>query len=477
VPRSPLSHLVGYRVTQVGLGVATVTMPASPWLQGLDDTIMVDVLLETAMTVAAMTGAPPGASVRLLSTSTSRFRPATCESGTLIARARTLHTGRTLTFVEVVAEDSLGRQVCHATAATVVRPVVTPPAPLGDLDDEPPVDPPTYPTPDPWQRPLPPGVGIASQDLWDQHDGPAIARMYATGQLPTMPVAALLNIRVLDWDEGRVQAAMPASRWLSGEHPTVAAGVIALLAHTTLGGSTAVKLDRRRRQVGIVDDTVSFHRNVPCDGRDIVAAARIVYRLPDSVVSSAEITDAEGNLVAVGHRTSVFLDERPDRASKADRLLLTVLFTDIVNSTATAEQLGDEKWSVLLARHHEAVRRQLTIHGGREVKTTGDGFLATFDSPSRALACARAGRDAVAGLGLKLRAALHTGECEVAGGDVSGLAVHLASRLLPVAGPGDIVVSATVRDLTVGSGVQLVEAGHHQFQGLDGTWAVFKVDG
>jgi acyl-coenzyme A thioesterase PaaI-like protein len=92
VPRSPLSHLVGYRVTQVGLGVATVTMPASPWLQGLDDTIMVDVLLETAMTVAAMTGAPPGASVRLLSTSTSRFRPATCESGTLIARARTLHT-------------------------------------------------------------------------------------------------------------------------------------------------------------------------------------------------------------------------------------------------------------------------------------------------------------------------------------------------------------------------------------------------
>jgi class 3 adenylate cyclase len=312
--------------------------------------------------------------------------------------------------------------------------------------------------------------------MWDEHDGPTIVRMYAAGELPEMPIAALLQLRILDWDEGRFQAAMPATQWLRGESGGVAPGVLALLANAALGGTTAIKLDRRRRQVGVVDDTVSFYREIPCDGRNVVTTATITHRPPDFVVSSVMITDDDGNLVSVGHRTSVFLDVRPRPASKTERLLLTVLFTDLVDSTRTASELGDERWSKLLEEHHHLARRQFEIHGGREVKTTGDGFLATFDSPTRAIRCARAIREAIRGLGLDLRAGIHTGECEVGGGDVAGLAVHVAARLQSAAQPGDILVSSTVRDLAAGSGIGLADRGEQEFKGLDGKWPVFAVD-
>jgi class 3 adenylate cyclase len=426
--------------------------------------------------MAAMTGAPPATAVRMMSTSVSRFRPATPDSGTLVARARSLNSGRHFSFNEVSIEDSLGRQVVHGTGAAVFHPMAGPAAPPTSLDDEPPVDSPTYPTPNPYERPLPRGVSPLPQDVWDQHDGPTIARLYAAGELPTMPVADLLAIRVVDWDEGRVHFAMPATEWLSGEDRDIAPGVLALLANAALGGTTAVKLDRRRRQVGIVDDTVSFYRQVPCDGRTVTTSARITHRPADFVVSSMEITDADGQLVAVGHRTSVFLEPRPRPQAKTERKLLTVVFTDLVNSTATASGLGDERWSQLLADHHRIARRQLEMHGGREIKTTGDGFLATFDSPTQGMRCAMAIRDAVRSLGLELRAGIHTGECEVSGGDVVGLAVHVAARLESAARPGQIFVSNTVRELAAGSGVKLVDQGQREFKGLDGTWTVFSVD-
>jgi class 3 adenylate cyclase len=122
-------------------------------------------------------------------------------------------------------------------------------------------------------------------------------------------------------------------------------------------------------------------------------------------------------------------------------------------------------------------RRQLEIHGGREVKTTGDGFLATFESPTRAMQCARAIRDGVRRLGLELRAGIHVGECEVGGGDVAGLAVHVASRVQSAAEPGEILVSSTVRDLTAGSGFRLIDRGAHELKGLEGKWMLFAVEG
>ncbi len=476
VPRPPLSHLVGYRVTQVGPGSATLTMPASPWLQGLDDGMFIEFLVAAALTGAAMTSAPPGAEVRLTSVSVNRFRPATTASGTLVARGRTLNSGRTFPFTEVLVEDSLGRAVIHATGAAIFRPVTSLPAPSPAFAAVP-LETPSYSTPDPHERPLPGGVGLAPVQLWEEHDGPAIIRMYLAGELPQMPVTALLGLRILAWEEGRVEGSLPATEWLAGEGRDVAPGVLTFLAHVGLGGTTALRVPRRRVQVGILDDSVSFYRSVACDGRDLRVRGRITHRPGDFVVSSMDVTDADGNLVAVGHRTSVFLEPRATPAAKSERRLLTVLFTDLVESTRTVEQSGDGRWSELLAEHHRLVRSELEVHHGREVKTTGDGFLATFDSPTRAMQCARAIRDGVRRLGLEMRAGIHTGECEVGGGDVAGLAVHVAARVQSAAQPGEILVSATVRDLTAGSGIQLVDRGGHELKGLDGQWALFAVEG
>jgi class 3 adenylate cyclase/alpha-beta hydrolase superfamily lysophospholipase len=162
-------------------------------------------------------------------------------------------------------------------------------------------------------------------------------------------------------------------------------------------------------------------------------------------------------------------------APEVDRQLMTVLFTDIVGSTEKATAMGDRAWRDLLVAHNEAVRRELTRFRGREIKTTGDGFLAIFDGPARCLQCARAIRTAVAGLGLSVRIGVHTGECEILGADVGGVGVHLAQRVMSEAGPGEILVSGTVRDLVSGSGVEFRDRGQHVLKGFSGTWPLLAL--
>ncbi len=159
-----------------------------------------------------------------------------------------------------------------------------------------------------------------------------------------------------------------------------------------------------------------------------------------------------------------------------ERVLATVLFTDIVGSTTLAAQLGDVRWREVLGRHDDLVRRQLNRFRGREVKTTGDGFLATFDGPARAIACACAIRDGARQLGLGIRAGIHTGEVEIVGDDVAGLAVHLGQRVCALAGEGEVLVSRTVVDLVVGSAIQFSDRGEHVLKGIPHTWRVFAVD-
>jgi len=137
----------------------------------------------------------------------------------------------------------------------------------------------------------------------------------------------------------------------------------------------------------------------------------------------------------------------------------------------------DERWSALLERHHDLVRQQLERFRGREVKTTGDGFLATFDGPARAIACACAIRDAVSRLGLGVRAGLHTGEIEITESDVAGIAVHIGQRVSSLAQPGEVLVSRTVVDLVVGSGIQFSDRGEHSLKGVPGSWKIFAVEG
>ena len=163
--------------------------------------------------------------------------------------------------------------------------------------------------------------------------------------------------------------------------------------------------------------------------------------------------------------------ERPTR--ELDRVLATVLFTDIVGSTARAAQMGDQRWRDLLATHHALVRRELTRFRGREVKTTGDGFLATFDGPARAIRCACAIRDGVGPLGIEIRAGLHTGECELMGDDVGGIAVHIGARVAAGAAPSEVLVSSTVKDLVAGSGIPFEERGVHALKGISDEWRLF----
>ncbi len=160
-----------------------------------------------------------------------------------------------------------------------------------------------------------------------------------------------------------------------------------------------------------------------------------------------------------------------------DRMLATVMFTDIVDSTARAAQLGDRDWRDLVRRHDELVRSAIERHRGREVKTMGDGFLATFDGPARAIRAAMSARDAVRGLDLEIRAGLHTGEVEVIDEDIGGIAVNIGARVGALAGPGEVLVSRTVTDLVAGSGIAFADRGAHPLKGVPGDWQLFAVEG
>ena len=158
-----------------------------------------------------------------------------------------------------------------------------------------------------------------------------------------------------------------------------------------------------------------------------------------------------------------------------DRMLATVMFTDIVDSTSRAAELGDADWRRLLERHDALVRSALERHRGREIKQTGDGFLATFDGPARGIRAAATIAEAVRALGIEVRAGLHTGECEVMNGDLGGLAVHIGSRVMNCAGPGEVLVSGTVKDLVVGSGIDFEDRGERELKGVPGEWRLWAV--
>jgi class 3 adenylate cyclase len=160
-------------------------------------------------------------------------------------------------------------------------------------------------------------------------------------------------------------------------------------------------------------------------------------------------------------------------APTPNRILATVLFTDIVGSTRLAAELGDQRWQALLHDHHRVARQQLERFGGHEVKTVGDGFLATFDGPTRAIRCAIAIRDEVSEFGLQIRAGIHTGEIEVQPDDIAGLAVHIGARISALARDGEILVSSTVKDLVVGSGIAFEDRETNDLRGIPGEWRVF----
>ena len=183
-------------------------------------------------------------------------------------------------------------------------------------------------------------------------------------------------------------------------------------------------------------------------------------------IGDAEAILGEVELFVTGARRSV----------GSDRILATVLFVDIVDSTRELVERGDRAWRELLGRFHALARRQLERYRGREIDTSGDGLFATFDGPARAIRCACAIRDAVTGLGIAVRAGLHTGECEVQGPKVSGIAVHTGSRICAMAEAGEVRVSSTVKDLVAGSALRFADRGVHALRGVDGEWRLFAAE-
>jgi len=184
-----------------------------------------------------------------------------------------------------------------------------------------------------------------------------------------------------------------------------------------------------------------------------------------------------GDSRAVLDAVQEFLTGSRSSPVEIDRILATVLFTDIVDSTARAVEIGDRRWRELLRDHHARVREELGRYRGLEVDTAGDGFFATFDGPARAIRCASAIRDSVGGLDIQLRAGLHTGECELHDGGVAGIAVHIGSRIASLAEADEVLVSSTVKDLVAGSGIEFRDRGAHELKGVPGEWQLFQVSG
>jgi uncharacterized protein (TIGR00369 family) len=472
VPATPLARLVGYRLTQMGSGSATLTMPASPWLQFADGTVDIKILVEEALGVAVLTSAPGATRAVTTAMSMNHFRPSALESRSFVARARVLNSGSAFTVAEVVVEDALGRAIAHATASLLLRDIRPPPPPHRGFS---PVDEPTYATPDPHLRPVPSGDFLFAGKAGLEGMRTLLGR---TQSEP--PITQLLGLRLIEVaEDGSGALSLPASPWFRSRWTDLQQGPIATAMQIGLSAAP-LSLTKANEYVRVVGQSLTFLRPVAADGRDLLTRYRLVHRGDELLVSAVEVIDAGGNRVAMGSQTSMVGRRRRAGAASVqapERVLATVMFTDIVASTRRAQQLGDERWRELLAEHDALVRRQLETFRGREVKTTGDGFLAAFESPAGAVQCARAIRDAVRQVGLEIRAGLHTGECEQLGSDLAGIAVHAASRIQGTAAPGEILVSSTVHDLVAGSGIAFSDRGLHELKDIDGKRQLFAVAG
>jgi class 3 adenylate cyclase len=227
--------------------------------------------------------------------------------------------------------------------------------------------------------------------------------------------------------------------------------------------------------------TLIFHRPETTGG-DVRVAEYLASRIPNARIvelpgrnASLALGDQEQLFAELERFLSVVPHGEGGESSEAERVLATVMFTDIVGATAAAVELGDRRWRELLSAHHDRIRRELSRYRGREVDTAGDGFFATFDGPARAIRCACAAADAVRELGLDIRTGLHSGECELVHGKVGGLAVHIGARVAAKAEPGEVLVSGTVKDLVAGSGIEFNDRGTHELQGVPGEWHLYSV--
>ncbi len=468
----PLARLQGMRAAHVGPGSGTWTIPASAWTRGLVGIGDFCAFVETALTGVTVTAALPGHEVVPRSLVINYFRPYRIHAGNLIARGRVVNTSSFFAFSEAEVEDPEGRELAHAAGQFAIRKLdPLPPPPPSDL---PAAEEPVYASPDPYLRQVT-RPEVPREEL-ERQDGLAFMRKYLDGTF-VMPFAELYGMRFLEVDEGRAVTTFPASEWFSRFSREVAPGVVAAVANATWWGA-ALTLLRPGDSFAGLEQVVRFYREIPADGRALRVEAHTTAGNRDLTVAEVNVFDGDDVLVASESATGSFIEggrRRRRPQAEAKRVLATLLFVDIVGSTDHANQLGDARWRKLLEEHRAAVREEIVRHEGTEIDTAGDGFFVRFEAPRNAIDCARAIRTGVKRLDIDVRVGIHTGECEMQGRGLSGIAVHIASRVEGAAAPGEILVSSTVKDVATGSGLRFTDRGEHTLKGVPDTWRLYAV--
>jgi len=475
LPLPPLFRLLGIRPAHVGPGAGTWTMPASDWLNGGFGGLEISAFVETVLVGVATTVLPAGVEVDPISLSINYFRPTRAQPGNLLARGRVVNTSSFFAFAEVEIEDLQGRQLAHAASQLAIRLIEPPPPP--PPSELRPVEEPTYTTADPCLRPMP--SAVPPTETSEQNDGLTVVRMLIDRPSPHQE---LHGHQLVEVNEGRLIGTIPASEWFCRFSRHVAPGIVASIAQQQRSLAT-FSWRRPGDSFAGLEQHMRFYRPVLSNGQAlrIEAEARRAHRDGgDLSEATATIHDADGAVVASGYTITVYIDssKRQRRSTpEAKRILVTLLFTDIVGSTERAERLGDTRWRVLLEQYRASVRTEIARCEGIEVDTAGDGFFARFESPARALQCSRAARDALKRLGIEIRAGIHTGECEVQGRNLTGIAVHIAARVQAAATPGEILATETVKTIAIGSGIRFEDRGEHSLKGVPGEWRLYAVVG
>ena len=467
----PLARLLGIRTTHVAAGTVTVVMPASDACLSPNGQVEIVPVLVAALEQASGTALPAGVDAIPMRFTCKAFRPAWPGKGNLVARARVVNDSSLYVFAEVQVEDPDGRHVAQGSLHSAVQPVEPPPPSPPETMQR--IEEPVYATPDPYLRSFPSTPFV---DLQEREDGMTMIRNVADGRY-SAPVWQTFGLQLPDLAAGRAVISMPASEWFCGLGADVSCSALATLADMSVWYS-AVTLQRPGISIVLLDSDTRFLRSVRPDGRRLLSETTATEVAPELFVIRGEVLDADGHLIAlasgaVGRIDSARRARRQRRESR--RALATLLFTDIVDSTGHAQRLGDTAWRALLEQHNLAVRREVSRCNGTEVTTTGDGFFARFDSPAHAVEAGRAVRQAMTALDLEIRAGIHTGECEIEGTSLTGMAVHIASRIQAAALPGEILVSSTVKDLAVGSTLRFVDRGERLLKGVPDPWRLYAV--
>lgn len=478
LPDPPITRLTGLRLSEVGLASASVWMPASPWWQSGAGVFLAGTtafVADMALGATVLTSAPAGTAITTSELSVNFLRVPTLRSQTLVGRGRLIHSTRSLGLAEATVEDAHGRLLGHASSRCVlfrVDPeILAARAVAGSQEST---------TPDPHLREV--EGEVHGREYWDSTPARVAAEQVVAGEF-VPPCYRLLGMRGVETREGEMAVALAASPWLCNAFGVIYGGAIAFVADAAIilaAGSTT----EPGTAFNTIDVKLYFLRPVvPTDG-DLVARAKVVHRGRTIAVVNCDIVGPDGSLVAQATSSVLLLPgrfwERPVQVAdeitpELARTLTTVLFTDIVDSTRRAAELGDRRWRELIALYHASVREQLRRFRGREIDTAGDGVLAAFDGAARAIRAAMAIRGSVQKLELEVRSGIHAGEAEELGGKLVGIAVHIGARISAMAQPSEVLVSSTVKDLVAGSGIEFDDRGVHALKGIADEWHLYAV--